>query len=151
MQPRHWSGPKPTSGPKPEKRLEHLVMFSIGTQFPGENFVWKFHASEFDPPGIPDIIGSIQGRFVGLELKMEGNYFSEFQKTKMLLISQSGGIACGVIQMKDESVWLLTNDVVQSFTLRDRTRWLPLAPLEWIDAHGGRHPVLNLAALKVLL
>lgn len=140
-----------TAGPGKETKLTHLVMLSIGAAFPKNNFVWKFHASEFDPPGIPDIIGSINGRFVGLECKMEGNRYSDFQKAKMRLISAAGGVACGVMQMDDGDVWLHTCNVVQEFTLRDRSAWMALPHSTWRDGSGTPHPVLSLSALKILL
>ena len=134
-----------------ESTLTKLLQLSIGVTFPGQNFVWKFHASEYDPVGIPDIVGHILGRFVGLECKMQGNSFSTAQVMKIRLMCQSGGFACGIFQMNDNTVWLIPVEVIGKFTIKDRTGWYPLPRKPWRDHTGKVHEVLDLTAIRVLL
>lgn len=134
-----------------ETDLVHLFKFSVGVAFARRNFIWKFHATEYDPLGIPDIIGVIEGRFVGIEAKVEGNYFSDAQKAKIRLIDQAGGVAAGLYQLKSGATFLIPADVVQSFSLKDRSLWQPLLPKQWTDDQGRAHSVLNLTPLKALI
>jgi len=134
-----------------ESDLVKLFTRSVGAAFPGENFIWKFHASEYDPSGIPDIIGSIRGQFFGAELKMEGNYFSPVQKAKMKMLHDTGALVVGIYYMKrEDTYWLIPCDVVQNFSLKDRTGWLPLPKKITHTDSGVPVLVLNLNALKVL-
>ena len=47
----------------------------------------------FQASGIPDILASYKGRFLGLEVKLEYNKPSKIQEVKIDLINRSGGIA----------------------------------------------------------
>ena len=47
----------------------------------------------FPASGIPDILASYKGRFLGLEGKLEYNKPSRIQEVKIDLINRSGGIA----------------------------------------------------------
>ena len=134
-----------------ERDLIHLFMQSVGASFPKRNFIWKFHATEYDPVGIPDIVGHIDGIFVGIEAKVEGNRPSEAQKAKLRLIGESGGVGAVLFGEKDNLVWLIPWEAAQTFSLRDRTAWLPLPFKTWTDSVGRPHQILNLAALKGLL
>lgn len=55
----------------------------------------------FQASGIPDILASYKGRFLGLEVKLEYNKPSEIQKAKLMLINRSGGIG-RVVRSVDE-------------------------------------------------
>ena len=46
----------------------------------------------FQASGIPDILASYKGRFLGLEVKLEYNKPSKIQEVKIELINRSGGI-----------------------------------------------------------
>jgi ribosomal protein L25 (general stress protein Ctc) len=133
-----------------ETDLSKLIQFSIGVQFKERNFVWKFHASEYDPVGIPDIIGSIEGFFVGIEAKLDTNRFSDAQKAKIRAINRTGGIAAGIVGAKDGSAaWWLDEEEVTNFSLRRRENWILLPFYAWRDTLGKTHKVLNLAPLRV--
>jgi hypothetical protein len=141
-----------TSSPGPEKLLEKLVLLSIGAEFTRENYVWKFHADEYSPIGIPDIIGTILGRFVGLELKVEGNYFEPAQKAQIKLITQAGGFAGGIYHLRrEDSYWFIPHDEIETFSLKSREGWAHLRLRPWRDHQGNEIQVLNLKPLRALL
>ena len=56
----------------------------------------------FQASGIPDILASYKGRFLGLEVKLEYNKPSKIQEVKIELINRSGGIA-RVVRSVDEA------------------------------------------------
>lgn len=54
----------------------------------------KVHGSAYQPAGTPDLLCSVNGRFVGIEVKKpKGGIVSELQKFKIKEIQNSGGIA----------------------------------------------------------
>lgn len=55
----------------------------------------------FQASGIPDILASYKGRFLGLEVKLEYNKPSRIQEVKIELINRSGGIARVVRSIED--------------------------------------------------
>lgn len=74
-----------------EKKVENQIkkyLDSIGA------FHVKIHGSAFMPAGLPDILASVNGRFVAIEVKKpKGGIVSELQKFKIREIQDSGGIA----------------------------------------------------------
>lgn len=52
----------------------------------------KFFANAYTSSGIPDILASINGRFVGIEVKQESGKPSMLQKVHLKRIFDSGGI-----------------------------------------------------------
>lgn len=52
----------------------------------------KFFANAYTSSGIPDILVSINGRFVGIEVKQETGKPSTLQKVHLKRIIESGGI-----------------------------------------------------------
>ena len=55
----------------------------------------------FQASGIPDILASYKGRFLGLEVKLEYNKPSRIQEVKLELINRSGGVG-RVVRSVDE-------------------------------------------------
>lgn len=60
----------------------------------------------FQASGIPDILASYKGRFLGLEVKLDYNKPSKIQEVKIELINRSGGIA-SVVRSVDEAEEIL--------------------------------------------
>lgn len=69
-------------------------------------WVFKVHGSEYQPAGIPDIIGVYRGQFIGVESKMPGNKPTDIQRFRMAQIDKAGGI-CVVAYTVDEALELL--------------------------------------------
>lgn len=69
----------------------------------GKHRCWyvKFHANFFTKSGIPDIIGSLDGRFFGIEIKASYNKLSEAQEIQIELINEAGAIAFGAWSVED--------------------------------------------------
>lgn len=55
----------------------------------------------FQASGIPDILACYNGRFLGLEVKLEYNSPSAIQKAKLTMINNAGGVG-QVVRSVDE-------------------------------------------------
>lgn len=53
---------------QPESRLQRRIRKHLMKVFPG-SWWYKVHGNEFTPSGIPDLVGCVEGRFFGLEVK----------------------------------------------------------------------------------
>lgn len=73
-----------------EKNFENRIK-----SFLKENNIWfvKFFANGFTKSGVPDLLCSIKGRFVGIEVKAEKGKPSPLQIYNKEQIEKSGGIA----------------------------------------------------------
>lgn len=87
---------------KPETRLVHKIVQALGEEFPGA-YLRKIHGGPFQHVGIPDIVGCIEGYFVGLEVKTTDGRVSEIQKIEGLCIVKSDGIY-GVVTSPEEAI-----------------------------------------------
>jgi hypothetical protein len=87
---------------KPETKLVHKIMQALGEEFPGA-YLRKIHGNPFQHAGIPDIIGCIEGCFIGLEVKTTQGRVSEIQKLEGLSILQADGIH-GVVTDSEEAI-----------------------------------------------
>lgn len=67
---------------------------------------FKVHGSQFQPAGIPDIVGVFKGRFVACETKMPGNEPSRIQQHRIKQIEAAGG-RCVVAYSVEEATRLL--------------------------------------------
>lgn len=134
---------------KDETKLTEVVRRSLTANFK-EVFAWKFHASEYDPPGIPDIIGVVAGSFLGLECKLATGRFTEQQKSTLLQMDKAGGLVGAILwDVKIDVYYYLSAHDVANFSLRKRNEWIVL-PIEVIWTQSGPIPVLNLKYLKCL-
>ena len=87
----------------PETKFVHLVRRSLSIQYGKKVCVWKFHATEYDPPGVPDLIGHIEGLFVGLEIKANGGYPTHPQVEWVIENGQSGAFTGFLFEYRDEA------------------------------------------------
>lgn len=90
---------------KPETRLVHQIREGLLQAFPG-CYLRKIHGNAYQHAGIPDIIGSIYGRFVGLEVKTDEGHVSRIQELEGLEIKKSEGIY-GVVTSPEEAIKLV--------------------------------------------
>ena len=83
---------------QPESRLSAKIQKAWA-----EKGVWAFkvHGSEFQPSGIPDIVGVYQGLFIACETKMPGNSLSEIQKFRIRRIRTAGGLVVVAYSVAD--------------------------------------------------
>lgn len=56
----------------------------------------KFFANRMTKTGVPDILASVNGYFVGIEVKAQTGHPSELQLYNIRKIRESGGFACVV-------------------------------------------------------
>jgi len=104
---------------KAESRLQRRIRRGLKEAFGGHYY--KIWGGPYQQAGIPDIIGCVEGRFVGLEVKQPGEEPSELQKIELENIRNAGGIA-GVVTSVDEAIALVKNYVVRATTARTATR-----------------------------
>lgn len=73
---------------QPEARLSKSIMKAWR-----ERGAWcfKVHGSQFQPAGIPDIVGVYRGTFIACESKMPGNEPSRIQLHRIAQITAAGG------------------------------------------------------------
>jgi hypothetical protein len=85
-------------------------------------FFFKVHGNGFQKSGIPDLVGCINGRFIGIEVKDPKNktYGATMLQLHMItLIKEAGGIA-GIATSLEEARELIDNGIIQ--TSRDSTK-----------------------------
>ncbi len=96
-----------------EKQFENQIkkfMISIGVypaghpkhkkEVPQTGWYFKHWAGPFSVVGIPDIIGCVKGRFIGIEVKAEDGHPSPLQIRTVDLINAVGGFAI-IVYPKD--------------------------------------------------
>ena len=69
-----------------------------------DGFVWKNHGSQYMMPGISDIIGVLDGRFIAIEVKAKSpaiKYASEAQINFCQKVIQHGGIGMIVSSLEE--------------------------------------------------
>lgn len=135
----------------PESALAQLVLRSFGVCFGPGCFVWKHHSSEYDPAGIPDLVGHLFGVFVGLELKANGSYPTPAQ-LRVLLQLQKGDCLTGLIVTHLDHYWYVPSYVVAAtarkgevkFSYRSQIGWRKLLLDEYPAPNGTMLPYLRL-------
>lgn len=92
--------------PKPkEKDLQTKILKDLKTKFPHGYFR---KISDKSLSHIPDIIGCINGRFIGIELKMEGKKPRPGQEMELLRITASSGIGVWFDTFGKYTKWVKT-------------------------------------------
>lgn len=82
---------------QPESSLSRRIAASFRAR---GGFIFKVHGGPTMMNGLPDLIGSYRGVFVGLETKLGGNTASPVQRLRIAQIRKSGGIAYVVRSVK---------------------------------------------------
>jgi hypothetical protein len=79
-------------GGQPEGRLARAVIKMVVER---GGYAWKQHGNEYQPAGLPDVLGVYKGIFVGFETKMPGNEKpSAVQVYRARQIRKAGGLVC---------------------------------------------------------
>jgi hypothetical protein len=74
----------------------------------GDVWAFKVHGSPMQTAGVPDVIGVVQGRFFGLEVKRPGMKATVLQEAVMRKIREQGGVAEVVTSVGDVEAILVT-------------------------------------------
>lgn len=91
---------------KRETRRQRNIQRQLRERYGGRIWLFKTHGNEFVPEGLPDLIGCLDGRFFGFEVKEPDGEVSEAQWEEISDILAAGGIA-GVIETFTEAIMLL--------------------------------------------
>lgn len=83
------------------------AMKAIERAWPGEVWWVKYHGSAYGMAGCPDILGSLQGRFFGLEFKQPGKEATPIQAAVGAKILAAGGL-WAVVTSAEEAVEVLS-------------------------------------------
>lgn len=100
---------------KGETKVVNKIRAYLTQTYPG-CFHYKVNGNGFQKKGLPDIIGCIEGRFIGLEVKDPANRSygaTELQLYRLEEIRQAGGIAA-IVTSVEEVKELLDNEIVQA-------------------------------------
>jgi len=84
----------------PESRIVKKIREKLLEKYPGA-YLRKIHGNQYQHAGIPDLVGCIEGYFVGLEVKTANGRLSEIQKIESLEITKSEGIYGCVIDAEE--------------------------------------------------
>lgn len=85
-----------------EKTIENQIKRYLD-QLESKGKAWhmKVHGSMYQRSGVPDIIGCINGRFVGIEVKRPGGVVSKLQEYHIAQINKTGGAAFVAYSLDD--------------------------------------------------
>jgi len=130
---------KNTAGPKrkqPEARLQRIVNRSLKLAYPGQVKVRDTepehdHATgkqSAKNKGRPDIIGSIMGLHVEIELKVSPRHPTSEQMIEMRQACHAGALAMMIVHHTiEDTYWLINwNQYKNNFSWRHRTDWIRL-------------------------
>lgn len=94
---------------KRETRRQRRIQKQLRQRYPG---IWLFktHGSEYQPAGLPDLIGCLAGRFFGFEVKEPGEDPTAIQSEEIKDILAAGGVAGRVETLADAIKLLEDND-----------------------------------------
>jgi hypothetical protein len=85
----------------PEARLTRKILTQLRKEFGG---YWvKIHGGPFQRIGLPDIIGCVQGKFVGFEVKVpqRKDNVSDLQQANIDAIEAAGGTSAVITSYED--------------------------------------------------
>jgi Holliday junction resolvase len=91
---------------KPESNLQRRIQKHLGEKFPGCKF-FKVHGGPFMEVGLPDLVGSVEGRFVAIEVKQPGEDEKPIQAYQLRQFAKSGAIT-GVVHSPQEAERVVT-------------------------------------------
>lgn len=96
-----------------ESKLSRSIAAHLKITWPvGDLFVFKVWGSEHMMAGLPDLVGCVEGRFFGLEVKLPSERKNVSARQELVLgwILAAGGIA-GVVCSKEEAVQTLSDSL----------------------------------------
>lgn len=129
-----------------ESLLQRKVRMSLNVEFPDKAYTLKTHGDKYTAPGIPDILASLEGVFVGIECKMWRGRPSEAQALHMRDIIRSGGVGIYSIWDRKEGVYYWV-PAAYPFTYRSRSHWVK-APLVKREVRGREIEIIDCSFVK---
>lgn len=99
----------------PEGKIKIKILNWINVTWP-ESYAFRYPAGMFGRTGVPDIIASIGGLFVAIEVKTETNNATKLQMVELKKVKNSGGIAVlihGFDHDKLEKLRVIINGKIQ--------------------------------------
>lgn len=88
----------------PESRLQKRIQNAVRDEW-DDAFMFKVHGGPYQQAGIPDLVGSVEGRFVALEVKHpdQGHEESAIQRIVRVRLEKAGAIVA-VVESVDEAL-----------------------------------------------
>jgi hypothetical protein len=79
---------------KPENALKSKIKKYLKEEFPGSWWM-SVHGGPWQQAGVPDLLGCVEGTFVGVEVKLPGGKHpvTPLQKATLEAIEQAGGVS----------------------------------------------------------
>lgn len=87
---------------KRESRLQRRIRKRLEAAFPRSHW-FKVHGGPFQPAGLPDLVGCVEGRYCGLEVKRPGERASPVQRATIARLKRAGAIS-GVVTSVAEAI-----------------------------------------------
>lgn len=75
---------------KPETLLQRNIVKALKKQWGNHIWILKTFGSAYQKRGVPDLLVSLLGHFMAIEVKMPGNQPTENQRATMWEMSQAG-------------------------------------------------------------
>ena len=69
-------------------------------------FVWKNHGDRFSIPGVPDVIGSYNGSFLGVEVKQPGKKPTQVQLLFHKQLRGAGALVYVATSLEEVKEWI---------------------------------------------
>ncbi len=102
-----------------ERNIQNRILVRLSKDFAGRGIFWKNDTGvaksmdgkrvvRFGCPGSPDIIGCVDGLFVGFEVKTRKGKQTDKQKKFQIVLERSGGLYC-VPRSAEEAVGALND------------------------------------------
>jgi hypothetical protein len=97
---------------KPETRLVNRIRAALHDAYGSDGKWIKIHGSSMQERGLPDLLGTLRGRTVALEVKMPGEELSPLQAYQLELFAAAGATAA-VVESVEEALAIAAS-VLQS-------------------------------------
>ena len=87
-----------------ESTLQRRIREALEAHFP-TSWWTKYHGGPYTRAGVPDLLGSVKGRFLAFEVKRDGQDASLVQRRQIALLARAGAIT-GVVRTVAEALKL---------------------------------------------
>lgn len=95
---------------QPESRLQRRIRKALVKSVGG--FWWKVWGGPFQPAGLPDLCGCVNGRFIALEVKRPGEEPSPVQRKRMRDLRSVGAIVA-VVTSAEEAIEFVREALIE--------------------------------------
>ena len=84
----------------PETRLRKKIVEALQKRYP-KGYFRKVHGNQFQNIGVPDLLCCVNGRFLGLEIKLPGKKPTPAQILELQKIAKAGGVSAVVTSVAE--------------------------------------------------